>query len=224
MNLGINSSYFTLLLNRLGRRNDTSLRESAVDEVNMAMKTLESGRFLPWFLEKSMSPKVQFISGVTSTALPTDFLREVEDREPELILVSDSTMIRVLSKGTFDVLRLKYLNVIGAPSWYAISEGRLHLFPAPEETWELNLSYYARQAPILDDGNMVTNPWLLYAADWLLAEAGGTLAAFHIIKPELAVSFARAAATARDGVVVLHESRMHANMNYSDDSEYARSV
>lgn len=216
MDLSLNASYVTLLLQRLGRRKDTSLRESALDEMNMAKARLEQGRFLPWFLGKSIS--VTFPAGVRSYVLPADFLSEEEDFQFRLEGPTDS--FYTIKKGIQDVLQEQFKEREGIPKYYSILGNELQLWPLPDIQYTSAFYYKARQASFTDAATTVTNPWLLNAADWLLMEAGVRLAGFHLQNPNLAKLCAAAAAEAKDNLLVIHEAREHVNVNYTDDAEY----
>ncbi len=215
MDLTLEASYITLLLNRLGRRKDTSLRESALDEMNMAKRRLEKGRFLPWFLGKWVT---EVIAAAQETyTLPADFLAEEEDTQ---ILLTGGEVRSILKKGTHDVLEKKYGVETGTPRYYSVVGGSLYFWPIPATEVSMRFYYMAAQPDFVDTATAVTNPWLLNASDWLLAEAGTRIAGFHIMKPDLAKLMASAAAEAKDNIMVVHEARKHVNTDYTDDSEY----
>lgn len=219
MDITLTSDLITILLNRLGRRNDATLRASAVDEINMAQKQLESGRFLPWFLLKSMPAGVVTAIGDVDIDLPDDFIREEEDSQVKLKDPTNNE--NLLKKATEDVLQHKYQNASNArPKYYAIVNRTMYFWPRPDAVYVVHYWYYASQPQIIDVATTATNPWLVYAPDWILSQAGFQLASFHIQKPDMALRFRQAAAEARDNIMTMHEARIHTNMNYSDDEEY----
>lgn len=218
----LDDGYVTLLLNRLGRRNDTTLQDSVVDELNQAQKQLERGRFLPWFLLQQMTDDT--ISADQQLWLPSYadyFLREC-DESP--LILEDSDGIKIaLTKGDHTALTKKYLNVdSGIPKYYSLIGRTFHIWPAPNKTYYPRLWCYVGQRDIALFGIAATNRWLVNASDWLLSTAGEQLAALHVQNPDMAARFARAAAVARDNIMTLHEARIHTNMNYTDDSEFER--
>lgn len=224
IDLTLDDGYVQLLLNRLGRRNDSTLTESVYDELNQAQKQLQYGRFLPWFLWDTIDDGLVSagVSGWFHTSYDV-YLRESDDHPVILTANSDGHQI-ILKKGDRSALQRKYVNAAqGVPVWYSNAKHGFEFWPTPAEAYTLTVTYYAGQRTIQLGGIASTNGWLTYASDWLLATAGQTLAALHLQNDALAARFARQAAQARDNVMVLHEARLNTNLNFSDDSEFQTS-
>lgn len=220
MDFVADDDYITLLLNRLGRRSDTTLQGSVIDELRQAQRQLENGRFLPWFLlTRDNTTPVYAGTQAYSSGSWDWFIRECDEAPPVLI---DAEGNRVkLIKGVHSVLADKYANASqGTPKYYSLLKQTIYLWPTPAENYTFEFWFYQRQREIAIGGIVATNAWLVNASDWLLNVAGEAVAAFHLQKADMAQRFARAASIARDNVMTLHEAREHTNMNYSDDSEY----
>ena len=154
-----------LVMQRLGKR--TGLDADVVAELKQAQNDLELGVTLPWFLKKSLSGLVT-VAGTRTVALPTDFLRETDERWREVATSGTAS----LTKGSYDELYEREIFGAGylASQYYAIVGTNMYLFPTPAEVKTISGFYYAKDAVLSADGT--ENNWLLWLPGLLIARAG----------------------------------------------------
>jgi hypothetical protein len=153
----------------LGFRTDlTTVIISALQE---AQRDLEGAQTLPWFLiNESQSLAVTLASQVV--ALPTGFLRIVEDEQPYFTLAGDTTF---LEKKPFDEAKIFYSGTDpGTPAAYTLRSASMTVWPVPDANYTLTWSFYARGT--LLDGE-ITNTWLTSCPELLIGLAGLLVAA-----------------------------------------------
>lgn len=98
----------------------------------------------------------------------------------------------------------------GAPTRYAIRNRSISFFPVPNVTGNMSMSYYKKADPLKDSSDH--NPWLLYAADWVMNEVGADIAGAkeHY---EKAKYFRSKALVARNRIQGKHFEEMTKNMS-----------
>ena len=205
-----NAQMIDLAMSRLGRRKSTDLREQVVLEINMAIDRLETGMFIPWFLEGTVETIWQGSSQQGYTWLGPQFSKEVENTRPYYVL--DDT-VHYLEKRFYGVLVGEEPTGI---EYYAIrGQNEFHVRKVPEVDMSIYVPIYLKSvSPLLDDDEEVNNSWLLYAHDWVIAEALSYVAAFHLNNEKLATIHEIAARKAKNDQYTFHEARKHENQDY----------
>lgn len=124
---------------------------------------------VPWFLRKDDQP-LSLAAGATTIALPSDFLREVEDEGPWLAdTTSTSSPPTYLAKAGSGAARRTFIGLTSGPQIYQVRNTDLFLFPAFEDALTLYWSYYGKDV-ILDTN--VENQWLKWVPNLLIGHAG----------------------------------------------------
>lgn len=172
----------TLLMSRLGNR--TGLEAKIRSEILLAQTKLEGMPVLPWFLVVDTG-SVNTVASTRSAALPTDFLRMWE--ETFLYLTASSgTRTRIpLEDYGFVTDQDNYVNE-ATPEMAAVVGLSLHFSPKPDAIYNVAFAYYAKAAVLSTD---ISNAWLDYAPDLLIAETGIQVARF--LRDALAVQMFR---------------------------------
>lgn len=197
---------------RLGDRDD--LVEKIIAEMDYVQTmVLEENQWLPWFLETELA-EASTTPGENRVTLPEDFLGEIE--ESHLWIVTGDGQSLRLRKGEYDILKAQYPGE-GQPQRYCISHGYFHLFPAPDQTYTLQMRYYARD--VLMSLADVETRWLKFAGDVVMAAIGKEMSAKHLQNPTLAASFTADLATAWTRLLTKHTSLSEINLARSMNGE-----
>lgn len=132
----------------------------------------ERGKTLPWWLVQE-DQTLSLSAGVGSVALPSGFLREVEDEEPYRSDTATGGVVHI-RKVPFDEAKAVYSTYENSnPIVYAIRKTTLEFFPTPAEAMNVTWSYYkADDAPTLGAENV----WLANAPYVLIGRAGEIIA------------------------------------------------
>lgn len=149
----------------------TDLDDAIVDALQEAQREFEIGSSLPWFLvEEDATVTVTFNSH--AVAFPTGFLRLVEEEGPYYTDVT--TGLRYLEVRPYDEM-LKYYSDYdsGAPRAFSVRSTNFAVFPLPDTSYSITLSYY-KAAEVLDSD--IENAWLANTPDLLLNRAGMLIA------------------------------------------------
>lgn len=208
-----NADFITLLMSRLGRKTNTAVRALIVDEINVQIDELEAGSFLPWFLEASSS--VGISQGISTSALPAGFIREVEGSRPKVVKDADGTE-SVPRKRRAEQLEQLGLNVDdqGTPTRYAISGSSLLTWPAADGSYTFYIPSMIKTTDVTDS-NAALNLWIQHAPNYILGLVGAVMAQFHIGDPVRVKAFLETSTRARVELIASNEARQSTNMNYS---------
>lgn len=204
-----------LLMGRLGRRTNASLKNDIINEMVFVQENiLEGGEFLPWFLITN-DDTLATVADSEEVTLPTDFIREWEDGK--LWRLTDEGTWKEIVREDYAYIKAKYPEA-GTPRFYDRDETRLFFRPIPIEVLSLDLWYYASDASLAGTyggtGSTVENGWLQWASDWLLAETGFIIATQYIKEdPNLATAFEKQIMRARDRVYARDTEWREANKN-----------
>jgi hypothetical protein len=177
---------------RLGFRKD--LGAPILDELMIAQEKFErgvplpvgaGGTFLPWFLRTEVT-SITTLVNEERVPLPPDFLREYEEDalwwfNPAADPTINQNAWQPLLKDDIQYNRRQYGGddptvLQPGPIAYAFDGNYFRIFPTPQDTWQLKMIYYARDA-ILDAGLDTENKWLKNASEVLIGEAGFQIAA-----------------------------------------------
>lgn len=90
------------------------------------------------------------------TALPADWLETVR-----LQVAGATSQLELASQGALAEMRAAINDQAGRPTHYALTGGQLELFPTPDQSYSLDLVYFAKVASLSD---VATSNWLLTTA------------------------------------------------------------
>lgn len=187
----------TLLKRRLGRytANPTELDDFLFDELKATQQRLESEATLPWFLQTRNSA-LQTTTNRAHVTLPYNWLRLREEWDlPVQLQKADGTWA-ALGVYSYDQLWENTSSTAGFPTAAAIDGLQLILGPKPDRVYQLQLAYYKKE-PELTIGGIVSNAWLKYAFDLMVAETGLIVAQNYLGNTEAVQLFAAMAERAR---------------------------
>ena len=145
----------------------------------IALKNAQTRReqdpFLPWFLKTDSAIQPVTVADQRTVALPTGFLREVEDDALYYVNADESSKLIPMEKQDhLDYLYNTYGVTEGTPAEYFVGKTNFHIFPLPDAVYTLQLNQYYKAATSL--ASDVENDWLLYAEDTIIGDAGYVIA------------------------------------------------
>ena len=182
-----------LVMARLVRSSDTSLRATARAEMNNLMHTaLEMGPMPMWFL-LDQDTSVSTAVGTETVAMPAGFLRFDDNLEVGGVFLYDTDItgpdkwVR-LDRSGFNKMQDFYgdEDATGVPGVYDIVVDTAYLRPIPDGVYQLNVWGYFADSDVADAAT--TNLWLTHAADLLIATTAELLARVYLRNAELAVA------------------------------------
>ena len=190
------------LMGRLGNRTSPSLRASCVEEMTLVQEQLEQAPELPWFIEDEWADALTEVNE-PRIPLPTDFLREIEDRN--LVLVRDDGTLKDLRRMNYDEMEVEYPrnSSPGEPEAYTYRGEYIELRPTPDREYTIAFpSYYSRQpAPV--DVETSENKWFKNVPDLLIAMTGVVMAGQYVKDAELVALFSAQQTSAENRLVRL---------------------
>jgi hypothetical protein len=171
----------------LGFRDD--LDNEIISALQEAQRLLETGRTLPDFL-KVENEALLVPMGDSEVALPSGFLREVDDEGLHFV-GSTPDAISFIPKDRYDTLAQSFVNVSpGAPRAYKLMKGSILFFPySRDQDYTLYWSYYKRSMSLAAETG--DNEWLneeTGAPEALIGKAG-LIIAMDIRDADAAVIF-----------------------------------
>ena len=191
-----------IIKTRLGNIQGTAHDALIISNMQLAQETtLEGGDFKPWFL-RELDQSLVTVASTRDVAAPSDFLEEIESSVSLWYLDSDGAYHEVAKEDFFD-LRAAYGVTEGSPKKYSLSNNSFQIFPLPDAVYNLRLDGYNRDTTLSTN---ITNQWLTFAADWVIAEAAA-LSAMDLQYQKLGQQFQAAAKAARARLLVQHTSR-----------------
>ena len=207
----LRNAAISLLLARLGNRDPVEWESTALSEMQLAQANLEGDATLrPWFLVTESAQSTLTV-GDSRVELPSDFLDEVEDSALE-VYEETSAKWSPLKKGDWDTLVAKYRDHDPAiPKRYAALGEYFRVQPVPDLAYATRMIYFARDTVPSTD---IENKWLKWASDLLIAEAGVSMALYHVKDPDLVAGFQAQILAARNRLKIATEARMHSNQVY----------
>ncbi len=200
-----------ILMRRLGNRTDPELRATCLEEMQLIQEEdLESMEELPWFL---ISEEITAftVPDEPRLVLPSDFLREVEDDNLQL-LDEDGTYVDIYKRG-YDEGRLEISDneEPGVPQIYSVRGQYIFLRPAPDREYTVRFpSYYARQeAP--SDSESSENKWFKFVPGLMIAKTGVVIAGEHLDNPTLTQLFGAQQQRGMERLINMITAREEAN-------------
>lgn len=139
-----------------------------------AQRDLEKGKTLPRFLIQQ-DAVLSLTAGLHELALPTGFLRVVDDQRPHFTSDVSDTPVFLTRKYYDDALvaQIRTDDEAVAPSVYVLRNATIDFITTADTAYSITWSYYKAAATLDAD---VENAWLANAPEWLIGEAGGRMA------------------------------------------------
>lgn len=156
----------------LGFRTDQS--DNAIACLQEAQRKLEMGRTLPWFLRVE-DATINILAGNSVVALPTDFLRPIDDEPMRYTTLSaGSTRVRYIERKELQQALQTFgdSNAAG-PQVYALRGNSFFFMPTPDVNYTVTYTYFKRADPLTSN---IENAWLANAPEVLIGNAGLALA------------------------------------------------
>lgn len=193
-----------LLMKRLGRQKDLTLRDDIILEmVTVQANILEGDTFNPWFLVSEEATSAT-ITGDERVLLPADFIAlwqygtlhryDAALADPYIEMVRDD----------WDEISIA-LNYSDVPTHWDLAGPYFLMRPLADDVYPLKFYYIRRGldlSGIYGDTNNVQNVWLEHAVDWFLGEVGMIIAEQHLqFKPDRVKRFESQAARGRTRVM-----------------------
>lgn len=155
----------------------TGQTDTIISCLQEAQRLLENGRTLPVFLIQE-DQTLAVASGTGETALPTGFIREVDNEELRYV-PSGATVPRFLEKTNLkNAVKTFAGDDAGAPRAYVLRNSGLLIYPERDQAYSLTWSYYKHSVSLADE--VSTNEWLQDengGPEALIGKAGMILAA-----------------------------------------------
>lgn len=197
-----------LLMARLGKRRDTTLKDSIIGEMVFVQETLlEGNATLLWFLLSSTTTVVT-VADDESITLPSDFLQEWESGG--LYIQNTDGTEKELIRDDWDIIKSE-ANVVGSnlsgtakPTHYDLAGDSILLRAIPDAVYSIKFRFYARQTSltgVYGDAANIENNWLKHASDWLIAETGVIIAGQYLQSSKMVGVFQTQAQTALDRLI-----------------------
>jgi len=195
-------SIVDIILQRLGKSNDTTLRDEIINEMVFVQEhILEQGTLKPLWLVSEVTTTTT-VADDERLQLPTDFLQEWEEGTLYLYdSTADDPWIE-LDKDDWDSIKAANTEA-GKPVAYDIAGDYFLLSPTPDDTYTIKMRYYAKDTSLAGtygDAANIENNWLKYAGDWFLGEVGAIIAAQYQQSDQQAAVFYNQAAKGKDRV------------------------
>ena len=140
------------VLRDLTRTKPNDLTAHAQDEIKTSIAHYEKRRF--WFVEGRATASTT--SGTEYYALPTDFLDE------DIISIQVNNWTYPLIKRTWGTIEDWFVQsntFLGYPTDFALYQEQIRLYPIPNGTYTLTISYYKQLDSLSADGD--TNAWMV---------------------------------------------------------------
>lgn len=208
-----------LLMFRLGHNNNAGLRAAAASEMQLAQQVLEGGPIKPWFLFTDHTCDAFRTSpDVERVRMPVGFLGMDEDMGAVLYYqdeqLSGPDPWRELDMKRLRDLRRAFVGAAsGVPEKFDFVSNFAYFRPVPNAVY--NLRVFGAFVDALPGDSDLTNQWLIYAPDWLIASTGIQVAIKHIKDFELANEFRQDEQLARGRVQLEHQRRAHTGRLYT---------
>lgn len=142
--------------------------------IQAQQRDLEKGKSLPQFILEE-DATITGAGGVSTAAIPSDFIRLAEEHVPVWTSASGSQS-RELKIDSYGYLRGVWFNsTVTNPVAMAIRKSTFKIFPTPSSSWTITYSYYKKQAVPSAPGD--ENAWMLNVPDLMINGAGMRFAA-----------------------------------------------
>ena len=136
----------TAIANFLDRSDLTSIIPTFIDLCKADM----SRKLRHWRMEQRSTAELD----TQYSALPADFLEPIR-----LSITGGSTYtLEMESQAQMSNRRMQNLDTGGRPRFYAMTDGKVEVYPSPDATYELEMVYHAKIPALADDA---TSNWVL---------------------------------------------------------------
>lgn len=163
---------------KIGFRNSASADAQIITALKASQEVLEKGGLateagfateVPWFLRKNDQP-LTLLADATTIALPSDFIREVEDEGPWFPDATDTGIPPTfLEKAGSGIARRTFTGSTAGPQIYQVRATDIFIYPASDVALTLYWSYYANDTILTAN---VENMWLKWVPNLLIGHAG----------------------------------------------------
>lgn len=175
-----------MIMARLNRTHPTLRANALLEMIQYQQITLEKGEVLPEFLIR-YDQTIALIAGNRQFAMPTGFLRELDEDET-LWILDDQGAYHPMTKVGWDDAEFTRDATGDFPLKYVSRGGFGYTLPAPTVNRTLKMDcYVADDAPT---DTSATNLWLTHASDILVGGAGAIVNALYVKDLEAAGFFA----------------------------------
>lgn len=214
-----NAEAITLMMSRLGERTAVSLRSRVVTELNEKIKELERADIIPWFLETRLDLVTIANQNYIDIPSSSNFLREVEDGRFRM-QNSEGKWFK-LAKRTLQEIEDGYENCDAAfPKLYSLNGKRFYFGYTPDAVYNIRVQAYVRSGAVADNGNPVTNDWLLEYFNFTTLSTLDVVARLHVQSNEVLTRLEQPLRVATDRFWRDVEARENANLEHLvNDSE-----
>lgn len=208
-----------LLMFRMGRNNNAELRAAAASEMQLAQQVLEGGPIKPWFLFTDHTcDAFRTAPDIERVRMPVGFLGMDEDLGAILYFhdeqLSGPDPWRELDMKRLRDMRRDFVGAAsGVPEKFDFVSNFAYFRPVPNAIY--NLRVFGAFVDAIPGDTDLTNQWLIYAPDWLIAATGIQVAIKHVKDFELANEFRQDEQVARGRVQLEHQRRAHTGRLYS---------
>jgi len=216
----LNKEVLDLIMKRLGNRTSTTLRATALIELNEKIRQLELGETLPWFLQDIWQG--QTVANQDYLDVVSDYLREDDEGVAEILDASVSPAVWAkFTKDSYGKLREKSANATATvPALFAVHGEKVYFGPVPDKVYSFRIPYYKRTTSISDNTATVTNKWLTNFFNFVTLDTIDLIARTHTRDQNVVISIRDELSEARRMFEVAVEARIHAGREYLlDDSE-----
>lgn len=213
----INSDVLSLIMSRLGNRKSTSLRETALLELQLKVQELEKAEPLPWFLETWWTSGNVLVPGQKWLDLPADWLTGVEESEFLLTDPTDGAKYKV-SKRTPANVELRTANADpGIPKFYYQINGTIFFGPIPDKAYTITVPYCRKSVTFFDNSTAVSD-WLKEATNAMIFSALTTIAYDVLQDNDMGQKYAGQANAAWASFKDYADSRRYQNLEMTGES------
>ena len=202
-----------LLMNRLGQRTGTTLKDQIIGEMVFVQENLLEGNATQFWFTVQDSVGLVTAADTETVALPTDFMQEWE--EGALYITETAGTKKEVKKADWDSIAIHTsLLSTGLPEFYSIDTTNISLRKIPDIVYTLDMKYHAKQASlagVTGDAANVENGWLEHASDWLIGETGTIIASQYLQSETMVKVFAAQAKMALDRLIKKNTAWEEAN-------------
>lgn len=219
--------FYDLIMSRLGRRTAVELRNIVIQETEQAVQTLSRASWSPWFLFEEWEVNT---SADVSTIDTTRDVANIDEEYPFLRWIPSDEygtapeQWRLLTrKPAWQIQRTTVPSGSDIePEFWNRAQGattfQIELFPTPTMAGVLKLQAYTMASTPPDSADD-TNPWLVHAARWLMADVAATVAMAHLQNPQLSQMFQVEEQRERESHWRKSQAMLHAQIDYSRDED-----
>jgi hypothetical protein len=206
-----NAEMLNLIMGRFGGRSSTTLRATALKELNEKIRQLEQADICPWFMKDVWTPNTQ--ANVESLDLPSDYIRDDDDAEPE---IRDPNKGWVeIHKVPYNRLRQETANALAQlPRGFSTYGEKIYFGPLPDAAYNFRLPYFKRTGSVVDNSSEISNKWLVNFFNLITLETVNIVAKLHIRDQQVVASVASELDIARLQFKRAVEAREHAGQEY----------